>query len=118
MLRIDDIPQQVADDIHAFGVIWHKTVEMFTNLWYNKEKKSETPSSTQQRKTNESLFEIFRGYFYNRLCGLELDRNSRNSRPFPYNRFIKFFPVAILCRNDWRIFRYCNRHTDYLSFCI
>ena len=39
MLRIDDIPQQVADDIHAFGVIWLETVEMFTNLWYNKAKK-------------------------------------------------------------------------------
>ena len=34
-LRLDDIPQQVADDIHAFGVIWRGTVEMFTNLWYN-----------------------------------------------------------------------------------
>ena len=22
MLRIDDMPQRVADDIHAFGVIW------------------------------------------------------------------------------------------------
>jgi hypothetical protein len=32
MLRIDDIPQQVADDIHAFGVIWRGTVEMFTDL--------------------------------------------------------------------------------------
>ena len=27
MLRIDDIPQQVADDIHAFGVIWYATVQ-------------------------------------------------------------------------------------------
>ena len=25
MLRIDDIPQQVADDIHAFGVIIKET---------------------------------------------------------------------------------------------
>ena len=25
MLRIDDIPQQVADDIHAFGVIGMRT---------------------------------------------------------------------------------------------
>jgi hypothetical protein len=32
MLRIDDIPQQVADDIHAFGVIWRGTVEIFTDL--------------------------------------------------------------------------------------
>ena len=34
-LRFDDIPQQVADDIHAFGVIWRETVEMFTDLLYN-----------------------------------------------------------------------------------
>ena len=27
MLCIDDIPQQVADDIHAFGVIWYATVQ-------------------------------------------------------------------------------------------
>ena len=95
-----------------------KALEISTDLWYNEAKKGETPSSTQQRKTNESLFEIFRGYFYNRLCGLELDRNSRNSRPFPYNRFVKFFPVAILCRNDWRIFHNCYRHTNHLPFHI
>ena len=35
MLRIDDIPQQVADDIHAFGVILRETVEIFTDLLYN-----------------------------------------------------------------------------------
>ena len=39
MLRIDDIPQQVADDIHAFGVIGYKSVEIFTDLWYNEAKK-------------------------------------------------------------------------------
>ena len=27
MLCIDDIPQQVADDIHAYGVIWYATVQ-------------------------------------------------------------------------------------------
>jgi len=32
MLRIDDIPQQVADDIHAFGVIGYESVEIFTDL--------------------------------------------------------------------------------------
>ena len=33
MLRIDDIPQQVADDIHAFGVIGalFADANMFTN---------------------------------------------------------------------------------------
>ena len=39
MLRIDDIPQQVADDIHAFGVILRETVEIFAYLWYNEAKK-------------------------------------------------------------------------------
>ena len=32
MLRIDDIPQQVADDIHAFGVIWMRKCER-SKLW-------------------------------------------------------------------------------------
>ena len=48
MLRIDDIPQQVVDDIHASGVIWRETLEMFTKWWYNEAKKCE---KNQKRKT-------------------------------------------------------------------
>jgi len=41
--RLDDIQHFVLmicnscgiDDIHAFGVIWRGTVEIFTKLWYN-----------------------------------------------------------------------------------
>lgn len=28
LLRLDDMPQQVADSIHAFGVIWHVGLEI------------------------------------------------------------------------------------------
>ena len=31
-------PQQVADDIHDFGVIGYESVEIFTDLWYNETK--------------------------------------------------------------------------------
>ena len=33
MLRIDDIPQQVADDIHAFGVIGTRDCGKFLNYF-------------------------------------------------------------------------------------
>ena len=39
MLRIDDIPQQVADDIHAFGVIERRWLDTPPLLCYNKPKK-------------------------------------------------------------------------------
>ncbi len=45
-LRLDSIPScngfhtmLCIDSIHAFGVIWRGTVEMFTKLWYNEVKK-------------------------------------------------------------------------------
>ena len=33
MIRIDDIPQQVADDIHAFGVIGMRDCGKFLNYF-------------------------------------------------------------------------------------
>jgi len=39
MLRIDDIPQQVADDIHAFGLIPKNIIDFPSLLCYNEIKK-------------------------------------------------------------------------------
>ncbi len=47
-MRLDSIPScngfhtmLCIDSIHAFGVIWRGTVEIFTKLWYNKIKRTE-----------------------------------------------------------------------------
>ena len=56
MLRIDDMPQQVADDIHAFGVIWRETVEMFTKMWYNEyRKQKQGGKSYDPKRTMRSI---------------------------------------------------------------
>ena len=67
MLRIDDIPQQVADDIHAFGVIGMRECEKLLALFKVKAVGAFVRGIAR-------LFVVFAGHLYRRYEGCAVIR--------------------------------------------
>ena len=60
MLRIDDIPQQVADDIHALRRdLLRNLLNSPTILWYNENRKAASPPLTRQNQQIRESFSRF-----------------------------------------------------------